>query len=25
MSVEANKVLGKFFINNFKCKNWFCR
>ena len=21
MSVEANKVLGKFFINNFKCKN----
>ena len=21
MSVEANKVLGKFYINNFKCKN----
>ena len=21
MSVEANKVVGKFFIDNFKCKN----
>ena len=21
MSVEANKVVGKFFVNNFKCKN----
>ena len=21
MSVEANKVVGKLFINNFKCKN----
>ena len=21
MSFEANKVVGKFFINNFKCKN----
>ena len=25
MSVEANKVVGKFFVNNFECKNWFCR
>jgi hypothetical protein len=22
MSVEANKVVGKFFVNNFECKNW---
>jgi hypothetical protein len=22
MSLEANKVIGKFFVNNFKCKNW---
>ena len=21
MNVEANKVLGKFFVNNFRCKN----
>ena len=21
MSVEANKVVGKFFVDNFKCKN----
>ena len=21
MSVEANKVVGKFFVNNIKCKN----
>ena len=21
MSVEANKVIGRFFINNFRCKN----
>ena len=21
MSVEANKVVGKFFVNNFECKN----
>ena len=21
MSVEANKVIGEFFINNFRCKN----
>ena len=21
MSVEANKVVGKFFLDNFKCKN----
>ena len=21
MSVEANKVVGKFFVNNFRCKN----
>ena len=21
MSVEANKVVGRFFINNFRCKN----
>ena len=21
MSVEANKVIGKFFVNNFKCAN----
>jgi len=22
MSLEANKVIGKFFVSNFKCKNW---
>ena len=21
MSVEANKVIGEFFVNNFRCKN----
>ena len=21
MSIEANKVIGKFFVNNFKCQN----
>jgi hypothetical protein len=22
MSFEANKVVGKFFVSNFKCKKW---